>query len=160
MPRWNTEILWYTKFKPGLLGNHVYLLITLIFHHNTCANLPFKKKLYFSVRSNFIWLRNTKTCIFTHFVHKMNTKAVFSQVAVATSENISFGVHEWNKIWSYTEKSKFSVSFMLLFTIIKFLPAFRLSFQQTNIFLAISRQFGLVQHVYQYTIGRKHRKWA
>ena len=28
------------------------------------------------------------------------------------SENTGFGVHEWNKIWSYTEKIKFSVSFM------------------------------------------------
>ena len=28
-------------------------------------------------------------------------------------ENITFGVHEWNKNWSYTEKVKFSVSFIL-----------------------------------------------
>ena len=38
------------------------------------------------------------------------------------SGNTSFGVHEWNKILSYTEKIKFSVSFMLLVTIIKLLP--------------------------------------
>ena len=36
----------YIKFKPGLLGNHVHLLIMLIFPHNTWANLPFKRKLY------------------------------------------------------------------------------------------------------------------
>ena len=45
------------------------------------------------------------------------------------------------------KKIKFSVSFMLLFTIIKLLPALRLSRQKTNFFLAISRQFGLVQRV-------------
>ena len=66
----------------------------------------------------------------------------------ATSENKSFGVHELNKILSYTEKNQFSVSFMLLFTmIIKLQPALRLSRQKTNSFLAISRQFGLVQRV-------------
>ena len=31
----------------------------------------------------------------------------------ATRENITSGVHVWNKNWSYTEKVKFSVSFML-----------------------------------------------
>ena len=30
--------------------------------------------------------------------------AVFSRVAEATSENTSFGVHEWNKIRSDSEK--------------------------------------------------------
>ena len=40
---------------------------------------------------------NTKSSIFT------------SGVAYATSENTTFGVHEWNKNWSYTEKVKFPV---------------------------------------------------
>ena len=31
--------------------------------------------------------------------------AVFSRVAIAMNENTSFGVHEWNKIRSYTEKN-------------------------------------------------------
>ena len=45
------------------------------------------------------------------------------------------------------KKSKFSVSFMLLFTIIKLLPTLRLARQKTNFFPTISRQFGLVQCV-------------
>ena len=46
------------------------------------------------------------------------------------------------------KKITFSVSFMLLFTLIKLLPALRLSSgQKTNFFLAISHQFGLVQRV-------------
>ena len=68
-------------------------------------------------------------------------------MAVATSENTSFGVHEWNKIRSYTKTIKFSVSYMILFAIIKLLPALRLSRQKQTFFLAISRQFGLVQCV-------------
>ena len=47
------------------------------------------------------------------------------------SENTDCGVHEWNKIQSYTEKIKFSVSFMLLFVIIMFLPTRQLSRQKT-----------------------------
>ena len=62
------------------------------------------------------------------------TQAVFSRVAVATSENTDCGVHEWNKIQSYTEKFKFSVSFMLLFAIIVFLPTRQLSRQNANFF--------------------------
>ena len=34
----------------------------------------------------------------------MNTNAVFSRVATATSENTGFGVHKWNKIQFYTEQ--------------------------------------------------------
>ena len=45
------------------------------------------------------------------------------------------------------KKIKFSVSFMLLFAIIKRLPTLRLSCQKTNFFLAISRQFSLDQRV-------------
>ena len=55
-------------------------------------------------------------------------------MAVATSENTDCGVHEWNKIQSYTEKLKFSVSFMLLFAIIMFLPTRQLSRQKANFF--------------------------
>ena len=69
--------------------------------------------------------------------------------SIFTSENASFGVLKWNKIRSYTEKTKFSVSFnMLLFTINKLLPVLKLSCQKTIFFLAISHQFGLVQRVY------------
>ena len=45
------------------------------------------------------------------------------------------------------KKIKFYVSFMLLFIIIKLLPALRLSHQKTNFFIAISLQFGFVKHV-------------
>ena len=57
-------------------------------------------------------------------------------MAVATSENTDCGVHEWNKIQSYTEKKnhKFSASFMLLFAIIMFLPTRQLSRQKTYFF--------------------------
>ena len=51
----------------------------------------------------------------------MSTKS--SICGVATSENTTFGDHEWNKIRSYIKKKKkikCSVSFMLLFTIIIF----------------------------------------
>ena len=44
-------------------------------------------------------------------------------------------------------KITFSVSFMLFFTIIKLLPILRFSSQKVNFFLAILRQFGLVQRV-------------
>ena len=73
-------------------------------------------------------------------------------IRCATSrENLSsglqvFGVHECNKIRSYTEKIKISVSFMLLPTIFKFLPSLRLSHQKTNISCQFG-QFGLVQRV-------------
>ena len=110
-----TEILWYTKFKPGLLGNHVYLLIMLIFHHNARANLPFKRKLYFSVTSNFIWLMNTKTCIFTHFIHKMNTKSSIFTSGSSHKWNVSFCVHEWNKIWSYWKKQIFCFFYAFIY---------------------------------------------
>ena len=71
---------------------------------------------------------------FEFYFTEWTPKAVFSRVAVATSENTNFSVYEWYKIRSYTEKIKFSVSFMLLFTTIKLLPAFRLSRQKTNFF--------------------------
>ena len=44
----------------------------------------------------------------------MNTKSSIFMSGVATSDNTTFGVHNWNKIRSYTERIKFSVSFMLL----------------------------------------------
>ena len=43
----------------------------------------------------------------------MNTKSSIFMSGKATSENTAFCVHEWNKKWSYTEKVKFSISFML-----------------------------------------------
>ena len=56
-------------------------------------------------------------CKIEFYFTKWTPDVLFSQVARASSENTSFGVHEWNKIGSYTEKIKLSVSFMLLFTI-------------------------------------------
>ena len=45
------------------------------------------------------------------------------------------------------KKIKFSLSFMLLFAIITFLPTRQLSRQKLTFFLAISRQFRLVERV-------------
>ena len=70
-------------------------------------------------------------CKIEFYFTEWTPQAVFSQVAVM-SENTDCGVHEWNKIQSYTEKLKFSVSFMLLFAIIMFLP--QLSRQKANFF--------------------------
>ena len=60
-------------------------------------------------------------------------------MAVASSENTSFGVHEWNKIRSDTETNQ-----IFCFFYVFILLGFYLD-QKTNFFLAISRQFGLVQ---------------
>ena len=79
---------------------------------SSCSRMVADKKRifeFFSVRSNFYFTEWT-------------LQTVFSRVAVATNENTDCGVHECNKIQSYTEKLKFSVSFMLLFAIIMFLP--------------------------------------
>ena len=59
-------------------------------------------------------------CKIKFYFTEWTAKAVFSQVvvafyALATSENTSFGVHEWNKIQSYTDKIKLCTSFMLFF---------------------------------------------
>ena len=54
---------------------------------------------FFSVRSNFISLNERQSSIFTS--------------GVATSEKITFIVHECNKIRSYTDKIKFPVSYMV-----------------------------------------------
>ena len=45
----------------------------------------------------------------------MNTKSSIFMSGEAMRENTAFGVHEWNKKGSYTEKVKFStgISFML-----------------------------------------------
>ena len=97
----------------------------------TCICLSEKQIKIFdfcSVRSNFISPNEHQKQYFYGGGHKWKYKFWCSWV------NASFSVHEWNKIQSYTEKSKFSVSFMLLFTIIKLLPAFRLSHQKANFF--------------------------
>ena len=44
----------------------------------------------------------------------MNTKSSIFTSGGATSENITFGVHEWNKNWSYTEKSQIFCFFYAL----------------------------------------------
>ena len=54
-----------------------------------------------------------------HFYSISHNNSI-SRGAVATSENTDCGVHEWNKIQSYTEKLKFSVCFMLLLAIFMF----------------------------------------
>ena len=102
---------------------------------------------------------------FEFYFTEWTPKAVFSRVAVATSENTNFSVHEWYKIRSYTEKIKFSVSFMLLFTTIKLLPAFRLSRQKTNFFSSNSASVWSCSACFGwYTNGWKrsfaHRIWA
>ena len=56
-----------------------------------------------------IWIFQCKIEV---YISEWTPNAVFVRVAVATSENTSFGVHEGNKIRSYTEKNKFSVSFI------------------------------------------------
>ena len=43
-------------------------------------------------------------CKVEFYFTEWTPQAVFSRVAVATSENTDCGVHEWNKIQSYTEK--------------------------------------------------------
>ena len=73
-------------------------------------------------------------CKIKFYFTEWTLNAVFSRVAVATSENTSFGVHEWSKIRSYTEKLKFAVSFMVLLTKIRLLPTLRLLCQKTNFF--------------------------
>ena len=73
-------------------------------------------------------------CKIEFYFTEWTPQAVFLRVAVATSENTDCGVREWNKIQSYTEKLKFSVSFMLLFAIIVFLPRRQLSRQKANFF--------------------------
>ena len=63
-------------------------------------------------------------------------------MAVGTSENTDCGIHEWNKILSYTEKLKYSlftlgqtqVFIMLLFATIMFLPTRPLSCQKANFY--------------------------
>ena len=72
-------------------------------------------------------------CKIQFYFTQWTPKAVFSWVAVATSENTSFGImNEIIKIRSFSEKIKFAVSFMLLFTI-----SFHMLFhsrQKTNFF--------------------------
>ena len=67
----------------------------------------FKDAMYIKDISFFL-------CKIIFYFTEWTPKAVFSRVPLATNENTSFGVHEWNKIWSDTEKIKFSVSFMFL----------------------------------------------
>ena len=42
----------------------------------------------------------------------MNTKGSIFTSGVATSDNIDFGVREWNKIRSHTEKNLFFYAFI------------------------------------------------
>ena len=70
-------------------------------------------------------------CKVEFYFTEWTPQAVFSRVAIATSENTDCGVHR-NKIQSYSEN--ISVSFMLLFLIIMFLPTRQLSRQKVNCF--------------------------
>ena len=45
----------------------------------------------------------------------MKPKPDFSLVATATRENTSFGVHDWNKIRSYTKEKKKKICFFYAF---------------------------------------------
>ena len=86
---------------------------------------------FFSVRSNFIITEGTP-------------KAVFSRVAIATKPRVKIQVFVFMSEIKFDltlKKIKFSVSFMLLFAIIKLLPTLRLSRQKTNFF---SRHFASI----------------
>ena len=76
---------------------------------------------FFSVRLNFISPNEHQM----QYFHEWRQPQVKIQALVFMSEI---------KFLHYTEKVKFSVSFMLLFTIIQLLPALRLSRQKTNFF--------------------------
>ena len=84
-----------------------------------------------NVPEKHVWLLLLHSNI---LVIEWTPNAVFSRVAIATSENTSSGVHDWNKIRSYTEKLKFSVSFMPLLTIIRLLPTLRFLCQKIKFF--------------------------
>ena len=84
----------------------------------------------------------------------MNTKGSIFTSGVATGDNTDFGVHEWNKIRSYTEKIKFSVSFMLLFTIIMLSPTRRLSRQKTNLGDNCIQNVNLGRYIVGYMVGK------
>ena len=102
--------------------------------------------LYDEEHGGTVWRHNSIEdiwvfqCKIEFYFTEWTPQAVFSRVAEATSGNTDCGVHEWNKIQSYTEKknnnNKFSVSFMLLFAIIMFLPTRQLSRQKTYFFLS------------------------
>ena len=89
-----------------------------------------------------IWVFQCK--IEFHFT-VWSPQAVFSRVAVATSENIDCGIHERNKIQFHPKKLQFSVSFMLLFAIIMFYLHVNSHVRTLTFFLAI--RFRPVQRV-------------
>ena len=121
----------------SLFKNHSHKLSDSVITFPTCI-------LFYINRGYLIFFFQ---CKIDFYFTEWTPKAVVSRVAVATSENAVFGVNEWNKIRSYTEKNRIFCFFMLLFTIIKLLPTLRLSCQKTNFFLAIWRQFDPFQGV-------------
>ena len=45
-------------------------------------------------------------CKIGFYFTEWTPNAVFSRVAIASRENTSFGVHEWNNIQCYTKKNR------------------------------------------------------
>ena len=73
----------------------------------------------------------------------MNAKSSIFAIGVETSENAACGVHECNKIQSYTEKKiKIVCFFYLQYFLCIFLLVYNLTFVLTS-----SRHFRLVQSV-------------
>ena len=94
---------------------------------------------FFSVRSNSISPNEHQK----QYVHVWRYARVKIQVLVFIRET-KFDL----TLNPSTPHTKFSVSFIPLFTIVKLLPTLRLSIvRKLTFFLAISRQFGLVQRV-------------
>ena len=86
----------------------------------------------------------------------MNTKRSIFTRAVASSETTSFGVHEWNKIWHYT--NIFILFFMLLLAILKLLPTlcqklfffFSKPFSVNLVLLNVFRGYNMAKNIVLY----------
>ena len=108
-------------FSTRTTSSDTYLPSTYLWkliEHIVCSNIMAHLNEYIGLED--IWFFQRKI---EFYFTEWTSNAVFSRMAVATSENTSFRVHQWHYIRFYAEKKiKFSVSFMLLFTIIKLLP--------------------------------------
>ena len=85
-----------------------YQWLTEVVIYNIVIYNSFSQSPVFYIED--IWLFQ---CEIDFLFHRMNTKSSIFTSGGGTSENITFSVHEWNKNWSYTEKVKFSFSFIL-----------------------------------------------
>ena len=59
--------------------------------------------MHFSFETQIFYKTRQKLCSKINLAEK---GLIFFLGIEATSENTCFGVHEWNKIWSYTQKSQ------------------------------------------------------